>query len=180
MVPSINSYTRHTDHGPCADPHVYKQAQIYETVPRLSTCDILLHCSALLPHCSTPYSSAFAQHCIVAYLATPPRCTCLHPYRLHPPRVLPSDPVSLLQVRPLPTISSESQHLGKVIPSMSVSLIINADTVVLAVNVVGVLVWGVGGVFDRLQSKSGGIALPINCCLVAVVVYLGMLMDSNE
>ena len=63
---------------------------------------------------------------------------------------------------------------------MSVSLIINADTVVLAVNVVGVLVWGVGGVFDRLQSKSEGIALPINCCLVAVVVYLGMLMDSNE
>ena len=119
----------------------------------------------------------------------------------------------------------------------------------LAVNVVGVLVCRVGGVFDRLQSESGGIcwnlssrghhfsllrvmltspsippltavvysykvhvfvatfqrvfdsnippplpvsparastpfcnsiALPMNCCLVAVVVYLGMLMDSNE
>ena len=34
---------QHTDHGLCADPHVYKQTQIYETVPRLSTCNILPH-----------------------------------------------------------------------------------------------------------------------------------------
>ena len=111
MVPSIISYVWHTDHGPCANLHVYKQAWIYETVPRLSTCDILLHCSAPLYHCSTLYSSAFAQHCIVTPLALTPHCTHLHPHRLHPPRVSPSDPVSLLQVRPLPTISSESQHL---------------------------------------------------------------------
>ena len=111
MVPSIISYVWRTDHGPCADLHVYKQARIYETVSRLSTCDILLHCSAPLYHCSTLYSSAFAQHCIVTPLALTPHCTHLHPYRLHPPRVSPSDPVSLLQVRPLPTISSESQHL---------------------------------------------------------------------
>ena len=110
MVPSIISYVRRTDHGPCADLYVYKQAQIYKTVPRLSTCDILLHCSALLPHCFTLYSSAFVQHCIVTHLATPPRCTRLHPHRLHPPRVSPSDPVSLFQVRPLPKISSESQY----------------------------------------------------------------------
>ena len=91
--------------------YVYKPTQIYETVPRLSTCDILLHCSALVYHCSTLYSSAFAQHCIVARLVNPPRCTCLHPHCLHPPRVSPSDPMSLLQVRPLPTISSELQHI---------------------------------------------------------------------
>ena len=34
----------------------------------------------------------------------------MHPHRLYPPRVSPSDPVSLLQVRPLPIISSESQQ----------------------------------------------------------------------
>ena len=89
---------------------VYKPAWIYETVPRLSTCDILLHCSASLPHCSIPYSSAFAQHCIVAPYHSLSCCTHLHPYCQYPPRVSPSDPMSLLQVRPLPTISSELQH----------------------------------------------------------------------
>ena len=62
------------------------------------------------PHCSTLYSSAFAQHCIVARPPLPTSCTRVHPHRLYPPRVSPSDPVSLLQVRPLPTISSELQH----------------------------------------------------------------------
>ena len=111
MAPSIISDVQHTDHGPCANLYVYKPTQIYETVPRLSTYDILLHCFALLPHCSTPYSSAFAQHCIVAYPPVLVSCTRLYPHRLYPPRVSPSDPVSLLQVRPLPTISSESQHV---------------------------------------------------------------------
>ena len=69
---------------------------------------------------------------------------------------------------------------GEVVPSMSMSPIVDTDTVVLAVDVVGVLVWGVGGAFDRLQSKSGGIASPVDCHLVAVVVDLGALMDSNE
>ena len=41
---------------------------------------------------------------------TPPCCTHLHPHRLYPPRVSPSNPVSLLQVQPLPPISSELQH----------------------------------------------------------------------
>ena len=103
MTPSMISDVQRTDHGPCANLHVYKPTQIYETVPRLSTCDILLHCS-------TSYSSAFAQHCTVAYPIPPLSCTRVHPHRLYPPRVSPSDPVSLLQVRPLPTISSESQH----------------------------------------------------------------------
>ena len=77
-------------------------------------CPLVIFSFTALPsclYCSTSYSSAFAQHCIVAHLANPPRCTCLHPHRLHPPRVSPSDPVSLLQVRPLPTISSESQQM---------------------------------------------------------------------
>ena len=63
-------------------------------------------------HCSTSYSSAFAQHCIVARPPLPTSCTHVHPHRLHPSRVSPSAPVSLLQVRPLPQISSESQHCG--------------------------------------------------------------------
>ena len=98
VVPFIISYVWHTDHGLCADLHVYKQARIYKTVPRLSTCDILLHCSAILYYCSTSYSSAFAQHCVVTHPITPRHCTRLHPHHLHPPRVSPSDPVSLLQV----------------------------------------------------------------------------------
>ena len=92
MVPSINSYVRRTDHGSCTDPHVYKQARIYETVSRLSTCDILLHCSVLLYHCSTLYSSAFAQHCIVDHpcpLVSAHACTLiisiLQEYRLRTP-----------------------------------------------------------------------------------------------
>ena len=112
MVPFIISYVKCTDHGPCADLHVYKQTRIYETVPRLSTCDILLHCSASLYHCFTLHSFAFAQHCAVDHPPLLVSCTHLHPCRLYPSRVLPSDPVSLLQVRPLPPISSESQHLS--------------------------------------------------------------------
>ena len=76
-------------------------------------CPLVIFSFTALPpclHCSTPYSSAFAQHCIVAPLALTPCCTRVHPHRLHPPRVSPSTPVSLLQVRPLPTISSESQQ----------------------------------------------------------------------
>ena len=125
MVPSIISYKRRTDHGPCTDLYVYKQARIYETVPRLPTCDILLHCSALLPHCFTSYSSAFAQHCIVAYPAPPPCCTRVYPHRFYPPRVSPSDPVSLLQVRPLPPISSESQHALSFYDTAAISVTCN-------------------------------------------------------
>ena len=76
-------------------------------------CPLVIFSFTALPsclHCSTLYSSAFAQHCIVAHLVTPPCCTHLHPHRLYPSRVSPSDPVSLLQVQPLPPISSESQH----------------------------------------------------------------------
>ena len=76
-------------------------------------CPLVIFSFTALPsclHCSTQYSSAFAQHCIVARPPLPTSCTRVHPRCLHPPRVSPSDPVSLLQVRPLPTISSESQH----------------------------------------------------------------------
>ena len=76
-------------------------------------CPLVIFSFTALPsclHCSTQYSSAFAQHCIVAPLVYPPCCTRVHSHRLYPPRVSPSDPVSLLQVRPLPTISSESQQ----------------------------------------------------------------------
>ena len=76
-------------------------------------CPLVIFSFTALPsclHCSTSYSSAFAQHCIVAPPAITPCCTRVHPHRLHPSRVSPSDPVSLLQVRPLPIISSESQH----------------------------------------------------------------------
>jgi hypothetical protein len=69
---------------------------------------------------------------------------------------------------------------GEVVPSVSMSPIVNTDTVVVAVDVVGVLVRGVGGVYDRLQSESGGIASPVDCRLVAAIVDLGALMDSNE
>ena len=77
-------------------------------------CPLVIFSFTALPsclHCSTSYSSAFAQHCIVAYPAPSPCCTRVHPHHLYPPRVSPSDPVSLLQVRPLPAISSESQQV---------------------------------------------------------------------
>ena len=79
-------------------------------------CPLVIFSFTALPlclHCSTSYSSAFAQHCIVTHLVYPPCCTRVYPHRLYPPRVSPSDPMSLLQVRPLPTISSESQQLPK-------------------------------------------------------------------
>ena len=76
-------------------------------------CPLVIFSFTALPsclHCSTLYSSAFAQHCIVAHPPLSTSCTRVHPHRLYPPRVSPSDPVSLLQVRPLPAISSESQQ----------------------------------------------------------------------
>ena len=94
------------------------RAQIFRYISRPKykrqspDCPLVIFSFTALPpclHCSTSYSSAFAQHCIVAPLALTPRCTRVHPHHLYPPRVSPSDPVSLLQVRPLPTISSESQ-----------------------------------------------------------------------
>ena len=77
-------------------------------------CPLVIFSFTALPsclHCSTQYSSAFAQHCIVARPPLSTSCTRVHPHRLYYPRVSPSDPVSLLQVRPLPTISSESQQV---------------------------------------------------------------------
>ena len=77
-------------------------------------CPLVIFSFTALPsrlHCSTSYSSAFAQHCIVARPPLPTSCTRMHPHRFYPSRVSPSDPVSLLQVRPLPTISSESQQV---------------------------------------------------------------------
>ena len=76
-------------------------------------CPLVIFSFTALPsclHCSTLYSSAFAQHCIVAHPPLPISCTRVHPHRFYPPRVSPSDPVSLLQVRPLFAIDSESQH----------------------------------------------------------------------
>ena len=76
-------------------------------------CPLVIFSFTALPsclHCSTSYSFAFAQHCIVARPPLPTSCTRVHPHHLYPSRVSPSDPVSLLQVRPLPTISSESQQ----------------------------------------------------------------------
>ena len=78
-------------------------------------CPLVIFSFIALPpclHCSTSYSSAFAQHCIVTHPPLLTSCTRVHPHRLYPPRVSPSTPVSLLQVRPLPTISSESQQKG--------------------------------------------------------------------
>ena len=78
-------------------------------------CPLVIYSFTALPfclHCSTSYSSAFAQHCIVAHPPLSTSCTRVHPHCVHYPRVSPSTPVSLLQVRPLPAISSESQHHG--------------------------------------------------------------------
>ena len=83
-------------------------------------CPLVIFSFTALPLAFTAlhkYSSAFAQHCIVAPLALTPCGTRVHPHRLHPPRVSPSAPVSLLQVRPLPPISSESQQSVHDIPS---------------------------------------------------------------
>ena len=76
-------------------------------------CPLVIFSFTALPsclHCSTQYSSAFAQHCIVAHPPLSTCCTHVHPHCIHHPRVSPSTPLSLLQVRPLPPISSESQH----------------------------------------------------------------------
>ena len=54
MAPLMISDVQRTDHGPCANLYVYKPTQIYETVPRLSTCDILLHCFAPLVFTALP------------------------------------------------------------------------------------------------------------------------------
>ena len=95
------------------------RAQIFRYISRPKytrqspDCPLVIFSFTALPsclHCSTPYSSALAQHCIVAHPPLSTSCTRVHPHRLYPPRVSPSDPVSLLQVRPLPTISSESQQ----------------------------------------------------------------------
>ena len=77
-------------------------------------CPLVIFSFTALPsclHCSTQYSSASAQHCIVAPPPLSISCTRVHPHCVYPPRVSPSAPVSLLQVRPLPPISSESQQL---------------------------------------------------------------------
>ena len=76
-------------------------------------CPLVIFSFTALPswlHCSTSYSSAFAQHCIVACPPLPTSCTRVHPHCIHHPRVSPSASLSLLQVRPLPSISSESQQ----------------------------------------------------------------------
>ena len=76
-------------------------------------CPLVIFSFTALPsclHCSTSYSSVFVQHSTVAPPTLTSSRTRVHSHRLYYPRVSPSASVSLLQVRPLPAISSESQH----------------------------------------------------------------------